>query len=81
MGVFAFVNGRIGYGWSILFCGSLSDRFDAIPDCIDLCLAEKIVRTVEVRTVTASDSMTMVEVSVLCDMTITSPGNFKRSVS
>jgi hypothetical protein len=77
VGVFAFVNGRIGYGRSILFCGSLSDRFDAIPNRIDLRFAEKIVRAVEVRTITASDSVAMMEVSVLRNVTIASPGNFK----
>jgi hypothetical protein len=77
VGVFAFVNGRIRYGRGILFCGSLSDRFDAIPNCVDLRLAEKIFRAVEVRTITASDSVTMMEVSVLRNMTIASPGNFK----
>ena len=73
VGVFAFVNGRIRYCRSILFCGSLPDRFNAIPHCIDLRLAEKIIRAVEMRTVTASDSMTMVKVAVLCNMTIASP--------
>ena len=80
VGVFAFVDGRIRYGRSILFCGSLSDRFDVIPNCIDLRLAEKIVRAVELGTITASDSVAMMEVSILRDVTIASPGNF-RSVS
>jgi hypothetical protein len=81
MGVFAFVHGRIRYGWSIFFCGSLSDRFYAIPNCIDLRLAKKVVRAVEVRTITASDSVAMMEVSVLRNVTIASPGNCNLSVS
>ena len=42
-----------------------------------MCLAEKIVRAVEVRTIAASDSMVMIEVSVLRNVTIASPGNCK----
>ena len=78
MGVFAFVNGQIQYSRSILFGRSLSDRFDVISNSIDLRLAEKIVGTVEVRTITTSDGMAMMEVSVFCDVTITSPGNCNR---
>src|SRR5882762_8334907 len=77
VGVFAFtfVDSRIRYGRSILFCGSLSDQFDAIPNCIDLQLAEKIVRAVELGTITTSDSVAMMEVSILRDVTTASPGN------
>jgi hypothetical protein len=39
-------------------------------------LAEKIFRAVEVRTIAASDSVAMMEVSILRNVTIASPGNF-----
>ena len=76
VGIFVMVNGQIRYSWGIFFCRSLSDWFGVIPNFIDLSLAEKIFRAVEVRTITAFDSMVMMEVSVLCNVTIASPGNF-----